>query len=61
MEKFEYLVLTRTTEKQDVAVHVLEFESTQTIMRVLEWFRKLDVVTRLLTRADCMTHFNARV
>ena len=33
----------RTTEKQDVAVPVFEFESTQAIMRVLEWFRKLDV------------------
>src|SRR5947207_2436024 len=30
-----------TTEKQDVAIGVLELETTQTIVRVLERFRKL--------------------
>src|SRR5437667_2841346 len=33
----------RTTEEQDIAVDVLELETTQTVMRVLEWLGKLDI------------------
>ena len=35
-----------TTEKQDVSVGVLELESTQTIIVVLEWLGKLDIARR---------------
>src|SRR2546423_10785963 len=40
----------RTPEKQNVAVNVLEFESTQTIMGVFEWFGKLDIARREFCR-----------
>ena len=41
---------TRTTEEQDVAVSVLEFESTQAIIGIFEWFGKLDMARRELRR-----------
>ena len=33
----------RTTEKQDVAIAVLELETTQAVMGVLQWFGELDI------------------
>jgi len=37
---------TRTAEKQDVAISVLEFESTQTIIGIFEWLGELDIARR---------------
>src|SRR5918992_5969456 len=37
---------TGTTEKQNVSVGVLELESTQAVIVVLEWLRKLDIARR---------------
>src|SRR5262249_22659101 len=39
-----------TTEKQDVAVGVLELESPQAITRILEWFGELDTARREFCR-----------
>jgi hypothetical protein len=33
----------RTTEKQDIAVGVLELETTQTVSSVFQWLGKLDI------------------
>ena len=33
----------RTTEEQNVTVSVLEFESTQAIIGISEWYEKLDI------------------
>src|SRR5215217_5497109 len=40
----------RTTERQNVAVSVPEFESTQPIIGIFEWFGKLDIARRELCR-----------
>src|SRR5215212_641216 len=36
----------RTTEKQNILVSVLEFESTQTVIVVLQWLSELDIPRR---------------
>src|SRR5256885_8078743 len=33
----------RTTEEQDIAVAVLELETSQTVISILQWFGKLDI------------------
>ena len=33
----------RATEKQDIAVGVLELETTQTVISVFQWLGKLDI------------------
>ena len=38
----------RTTKEQNVAVSVLEFESTQAIVGIFEWLGKLDIARREL-------------
>ena len=50
MPAFEWHSSPRTTEKQDVAIAVLELEPTQPVMSVLEWFRKLDIARRKFGR-----------
>src|SRR5262245_539172 len=47
---FEWRSRTRTPKKQHVAVHILEFESTQAVMRIFEWLGKLDIARRELCR-----------
>jgi len=41
---------TRTAEKQNVAVSVLEFESTQAVIGIFKWLGKLDIARRELCR-----------
>ena len=43
----------RTTEEQDIAVDVFEFETPQTVMGVLQWLRKLDI-TRSKFGCQCI-------
>src|ERR1051325_9934422 len=42
--------LTRTAEKQDIAVGVLELESAQAVIGVFERFEKLDIARRKFCR-----------
>jgi hypothetical protein len=43
-------IINEDDQKQYVAVDVLEFESTQAIIGIFEWFGKLDVARRELCR-----------
>src|SRR3954452_15488654 len=47
---FESRSRARSTEKQNIAVSVLEFESTQAVIGIVEWFGKLDIARRELCR-----------
>jgi hypothetical protein len=40
----------RTAEEQNIAVSVLEFESTQAVIGIFEWFKELDIARREFRR-----------
>src|SRR5947207_2945056 len=43
MWHFDCRTSPRTTEKQEIAIGVLELETTQTVISVFQWFEKLDI------------------
>src|SRR6266849_8536426 len=49
-ERFMCRSSPRTTEEQDIAVGVLELETTQTVISVLQWLGKLDIARRKFGR-----------
>jgi len=48
--KVQIGLASRTAEEQDVAVRVLELETTQAVMGVLQWLGKLDIARRKFGR-----------
>src|SRR5690349_5520112 len=47
------LLSPRTTKKQEIAVGVLDFETTQTVVSVLQWLEELDVALSKFCR-ECV-------